>query len=117
MTFAEAAAIMIGGGSNSGLPFPNQFQYYDGETTVRDREYNYEDGKNEYIPGKDRTVPKDSIVVSYYIEYSRQHYKYQYMIYQLIIEDIDTATEEVVGVIDLQTNKEYRFQFNVRGGR
>ena len=39
------------------------------------------------------------------------------MIYQLIIEDIDTATEEVVGVIDLQTNKEYRFQFNVRGGR
>ena len=117
MTFAEAAAIMIGGGSNSGLPFPNYFQYYDWETTVRDREYNYEDGKNEYIPGKDRTVPKDSIVVSYYIEYSRQHYKYQYMIYQLIIEDIDTATEEVVGVIDLQTNKEYRFQFNVRGGR
>ena len=117
MTFAEAAAIMIGGGSNSGLPFPNYFQYYDRETTVRDREYNYEDGKNEYIPGKDRTVPKDSIVVSYYIEYSRQHYKYQYMIYQLIIEDIDTATEEVVGVIDLQTNKEYRFQFNVRGGR
>ena len=117
MTFAEAAAIMIGGGSKSGLPFPNYFQYYDWETTVRDREYNYEDGKNEYIPGKDRTVPKDSIVVSYYIEYSRQHYKYQYMIYQLIIEDIDTATEEVVGVIDLQTNKEYRFQFNVRGGR
>ena len=117
MTFAEAAAIMIGGGSNSGLPFPNYFQYYDWETTVRDREYNYEDGKNEYIPGKDRTVPKDSIVVSYYIEYSRQHYKYQYMIYQLIIEDIDTATEEVVGVMDLQTNKEYRFQFNVRGGR
>ena len=117
MTFAEAAAIMIGGGSNSGLPFPNYFQYYDWETTVRDREYNYEDGKNEYIPGKDRTVPKDSIVVSYYIEYSRQHYKYQYMIYQLIIEHIDTATEEVVGVIDLQTNKEYRFQFNVRGGR
>ena len=117
MTFAEAAAIMIGGGCNSGLPFPNQFQYYGWETTVRDREYNYEDGKNEYIPGKDRTVPKDSIVVSYYIEYSRQHYKYQYMIYQLIIEDIDTATEEVVGVIDLQTNKEYRFQFNVRGGR
>ena len=117
MTFAEAAAIMIGGGSNSELPFPNYFQYYDWETTVQDREYNYEDGKNEYIPGKVRTVPKDSIVVSYYIEYSRQHYKYQYMIYQLIIEDIDTATEEVVGVIDLQTNKEYRFQFNVRGGR
>ena len=117
MTFADAAAIMIGGGSNSKLPFPKYFQYYDWETTVQDREYNYEDGKNEYIPGKDRTVPKDSIVVSYYIEYSRQHYKYQYMIYQLIIEDIDTATEEVVGVIDLQTNKEYRFQFNVRGGR
>ena len=117
MTFAEVAAIMIGGGSNSELPFPNHFQYYDWETTVQDREYNYEDGKNEYIPGKDRTVPKDSILVSYYIEYSRQHYKYQYMIYQLIIEDIDTAAEEVVGVIDLQTNKEYRFQFNVRGGR
>ena len=117
MTFAEAAAIMIGGGSNSELPFPKDFQYYDWETTVQDREYNYEDGKDEYIPGKVRTVPKDSIVVSYYIEYSRQHYKYQYMIYQLIIEDIDTPTEEVVGVIDLQTNKEYRFQFNVRGGR
>ena len=39
------------------------------------------------------------------------------MIYQLIIEDIDTQNEEVVGIIDLQTNKEYRFQFNVRGGR
>ena len=34
MTFAEAAAIMIGGGSNSELPFPNHFQYYDWETTV-----------------------------------------------------------------------------------
>ena len=117
MTFAEAAAIMIGGGGNSGLPFPNYFQYYDWETTVQDREYNYEDGKDEYIPGEVRTVPKDSIVVSYYIQYSSQHYKYQYMIYQLIIEDIDTAAEEVVGVIDLQINKEYRFQFNVRGGR
>ena len=117
MTFAEAAAIMIGGGSNSELPFPKYFEYYDWETTDTDREYSYEDGKDEYIPGEVRTVPKDSIVVSYYIEYSRQHYKYQYMIYQLIIEDIDTAAEEVVGVIDLQTNKEYRFQFNVRGGR
>ena len=117
MTFSEAAAIMIGGGGNSGLPFPTGFQYYDRGTTVQDQEYNYEDGKDEYIPGEVRTVPKDSIVVSYYIEYSRTHYKYQYMIYQLIIEDIDTAAEEVVGAIDLQTNKEYRFQFNARGGR
>ena len=44
-------------------------------------------------------------------------YKYEYHIYQLIIEDIDTQNEEVVGIIDLQTNKECRFQFNVRGGK
>ena len=53
----------------------------------------------------------------YYIQYDSGEYKYEYHIYQLIIEDIDTAAEEVVGIIDLQTNKEYRFQFNVRGGR
>lgn len=115
MTFAEAAAIMIGGdgGNTHPLPRPNYIQYYDYQSSVQDYEY---DG-NSYVYGEYRTVPKDSIVLQYYIRYDNGGYKYKYHIYQLIIEDIDTQNEEVVGVIDLQTNKEYRFQFNVRGGR
>ena len=62
-------------------------------------------------------MPANSIVMQYYIRYEDGRYKYEYHIYQLIIEDIDTQNEEVVGIIDLQTNKEYRFQFNVRGGK
>lgn len=115
MTFAEAAAIMIGGdgGNTQSLPRPNYIQYYDYQSSVQDYEY---DGSS-YVYGEYRTVPKDSIVIQYYIRYDNGGYKYEYHIYQLIIEDIDTQNEEVVGVIDLQTNKEYRFQFNVRGGR
>ena len=115
MTFAEAAAIMIGGGSSSAteLPMPNYIQYYDYQSSVQDYEYN----GSSYVYGEYRTVPANSIVMRYYIQYDGGGYKYEYHIYQLIIEDIDTQDEEVVGIIDLQTNKEYRFQFNVRGGK
>ena len=42
MTFAEAAGIMIGGGSGSAteLPMPNYIQYYDYQSSVQDYEYN-----------------------------------------------------------------------------
>ena len=115
MTFAEAAAIMIGGGSSGAaeLPMPSYIQYYDYQSSVRDYEYT----GSSYVYGESRTVPANSIVVQYYIRYEDGRYKYEYHIYQLIIEDIDTQNEEVVGIIDLQTNKEYRFQFNVRGGK
>lgn len=115
MTFAEAAAIMLGGGSSGGseLPMPNYIQYYDYRSSVQDYEYN----GSSYIYDESRTVPANSIVIRYYIQYNNGGYRYEYYIYQLIIEDIDTTSEEVVGIIDLQTNKEYRFQFNVRGGR
>ena len=115
MTFAEAAAIMIGGGSSgvAKLPMPSYIQYYDYQSSVQDYEYN----GNSYVYGEYRTVPANSIVMQYYIRYEDGRYKYEYHIYQLIIEDIDTQNEEVVGIIDLQTNKEYRFQFNVRGGK
>ena len=115
MTFAEAAAIMIGGGSSgvAELPMPSYIQYYDYQSSVQDYEYN----GNSYVYGEYRTVPANSIVMQYYIRYEDGRYKYEYHIYQLIIEDIDTQNEEVVGIIDLQTNKEYRFQFNVRGGK
>ena len=115
MTFAEAAAIMIGGGSGSAteLPMPNYIQYYDYQSSVQDYEYN----GSSYIYGEYRTVPANSIVIQYYIRYDSGAYKNVYHIYQLIIESIDTQDEEVVGIIDLQTNKEYRFQFNVRGGK
>ena len=115
MTFAEAAAIMIGGGSSgvTELPMPSYIQYYDYQTSVQDYEYN----GSSYIYEEYRTVPANSIVMQYYIRYDSGAYKYEYHIYQLIIEDIDTPNEEVVGIIDLQTNKEYRFQFNVRGGK
>ena len=115
MTFAEVAAIMIGGGSSSAteLPMPNYIQYYDYQSSVQDYEYN----GSSYIYVEYRTVPANSIVMRYYIQYDGDRYKYEYHIYQLIIEDIDTQNEEVVGIIDLQTNKEYRFQFNVRGGK
>lgn len=115
MTFAEAAAIMLGGGSSGGfeLPMPSYIQYYDYQSSVQDYEYN----GSSYVYDEYRTVPANSIVIQYYIRYDNSGYKYEYHIYQLIIEDIDTASEEVVGIVDLQTNKEYRFQFNVRGGR
>ena len=115
MTFAEAAAIMIGRGSSSAteLPMPSYIQYYDYQSSVQDYEYT----GSSYVYGEYRTVPANSIVMQYYIRYKDGRYKYEYHIYQLIIEDIDTQNEEVVGIIDLQTNKEYRFQFNVRGGK
>ena len=115
MTFADAVAIMIGGGSSgeSKLLMPSYIQYYDYQSSVQDYEYN----GSSYIYGEYRTVPANSIVMRYYIQYEDSRYKYEYHIYQLIIEDIDTQNEEVVGIIDLQTNKEYRFQFNVRGGK
>ena len=115
MTFAEAAAIMIGGGSSGAteLPMPSYIQYYDYQSSVQDYEYN----GSSYVYGEYGTVPANSIVIRYYIQYDSGEYKYEYHIYQLIIEDIDTQNEEVVGIIDLQTNKEYRFQFNVRGGK
>ena len=113
MTFAEAAGIMINGGGASESPMPNDIRYYDYQSSVQDYEYT---GSSE-IYGESRTVPANSIVIRYYIQYDSGAYKYVYHIYQLIIEDIDTQNEEVVGVIDLQTNKEYRFQFNERGGK
>ena len=114
MTFAEAAGIMIGGsGGTSELPMPNDIRYYDYQSSVQDYEYT---GSSD-IYGESRTVPANSIVIRYYIRYDSGAYKYVYHIYQLIIEDIDTQNEEVVGIIDLQTNKEYRFQFNERGGK
>ena len=115
MNFAEANAMMNGGGSSGAteLPMPSYIQYYDYQSSVQDYEYN----GNSYVYGEHRTVPANSIVLQYYIRYEDGRYKYEYHIYQLIIEDIDTQNEEVVGIIDLQTNKEYRFQFNVRGGK
>ena len=115
MTFAEAVGIMIGGSENNIpiLPRPNDIQYYDYQSSVQD--YGY-DGTS-YTYDDYRTVPKDSIVIQYYIRYDNGGYKYVYHIYQLIIEDIDAPSEELVGIIDLQTNKEYRFQLNVRGGK
>lgn len=117
MTAEEATAIMISGGGDSTsveLPFPSYIQYYNYQSSVQDYEYN----GSEYIYGEYRDVPKDSIVIQYYIyNYETGAYKYKYDIYELIIEDIDTPNEEVVGIIDHQTNTEYRFQFNVRGGR
>ena len=115
MTFAEVAAIMLGGGSSGGpeLPMPDYIQYYDYQSSVQDYEYT----GSSYIYGESRTVPANSIVMQYHIQYDSGGYKYVYHIYQLIIEDINTQNEEVVGIIDLQTNKEYRFQFNVRGGK
>lgn len=115
MTFAETAAIMLGGGSSGGseLPMPDYIQYYDYQSSVQDYEYN--NGSWTFDPS--RIVPANSITIRYCIRYENGGYKYEYHIYQLIIEDIDTASEEVVGIVDLQTNTEYRFQFNVRGGR
>lgn len=116
MTFAEAAAYMISGGiTSSSLPFPRSFQYYDYQSQTRDYEYT----DTGAIYGEYRTIPKDSIVIMRLITYpdSDKHYKYQYEIYQLIIDSIDTTSEEVAGIIDLQSETEYRFQLNVRGGK
>lgn len=113
MTLGEAASIMIGGG-DSPLSLPDYIVYMASQTSVQDIEI--KDG--EYIYGEQRTVNKDSIVTQriFYNE-NGEAYKLTYEIYELIIEDIDTQNEEVVGIIDRQTDTEYRFQFNARGGR
>lgn len=121
MTFEDAAMLMIGGGSGggSGPPtMPHYLRYYDYQTSVN----NYSDINGEYIFEDSITVPANSIVIEYYKawrdkETGYNNYWYKYYVYQLIIEDLDTETEEVVGIIDKQTNKEYRFQFNAKGGR
>ena len=115
MTFAEVAAIMLGGGSSGGpeLPMPDYIQYYDYQSSVQDYEYN--NGSWTYSPS--RIVPANSITIRYYIRYENGNVKYKFNIFQLIIEELNTQNEEVVGIIDLQTDTEYHFQFNVRGGR
>jgi hypothetical protein len=122
MTFAEAAMIMMSGGSTppapSGPPtFPSGLTYYNYSTTISDTEYN----GSEYINGETREVPADSLVITYYITWTtgdgKNAYAYRYRIWQLIIDDVDTADEEVVGIIDKDNNKTYRFQFNTKGGR
>ena len=66
-------------------------------------------------------MPADSLVITYHITWTtsdgKNAYGYRYRIWQLIIDDINTADEEVVGVIDKDNNKTYRFQFNAKGGR
>lgn len=121
MTFEDAAMLMICGGSGggSGPPtMPHYLRYYDYQASVNG--YSYINGK--YISDESVTVPANSIVIEYYKawrdeETGYNNYWYKYYVYQLIIDDLDTETEEVVGIIDKQTDKEYRFQFNAKGGR
>lgn len=110
----------VGGGSKvtAAPTIPNSVQYIDYETSMQDYEY---DGVNDkWVYGERKTVPKDSLVFTYIKNWETdgiKSYKYLYYIYQLIIENIDTASEEVVGIIDKQTGIEYYFQFNRLGGR
>lgn len=122
MTAEESVIVMIGGAGSSGgavtkAQIPNNISYYNYQTSV----YNYGNSGSGFVSEEIRTVPKDSLVFQYYNwwydENGNSCYKYTFCIYQLIIEDIDTADEEVVGIKDLQTGKEYRFQFNEKGGR
>ena len=75
MTFAEAAAIMIGGGSSgvAKLPMPSYIQYYDYQSSVQDYEYT----GSSYVYGEYRTVPANSIVIQYYIRYEAGRYIYE----------------------------------------
>lgn len=122
MTFAEAAMIMMSGGSTpptpSGPPtFPNSLSYYNYESSTYDYSYNGTD----YVYGDSRTIPKDSIVICYYKGWydsnNKWNYWYKYRIWQLLISDIDTASEEVYGLLDVDNNKRYLFQFNDKGMR
>ena len=121
---AESALVsmLMGVGGGGGEPIkcaptlPRNIYYYNYQTSVQD--YGY-DG-NSYIYGDSRVVPKDSLVFYYYKSYiddaGKSCYWGKYLIYQLIIENIDTPSEEVIGIKDMQTGIEYMFQFNVRGG-
>lgn len=121
MTFEDAATLMICGNSGGGSApptIPRYIYYYEYQRSVQG--HSYINGK--YIPDESVTVPANSIVVEYYKYWRDEETGYtnswdKYYIYQLIIEGLDTEAEEVVGIIDKQTNKEYRFQFNVKGGR
>ena len=120
---ALVSMLMGVGGCGGGEPIkcaptlPRYIYYYNYQTSVQD--YGY-DG-NSYIYGDSRVVPKDSLVFYYYKSYiddaGKSCYWGKYLIYQLIIENIDTPSEEVTGIKDMQTEIEYMFQFNVKGGR
>lgn len=107
------------GGISPALPpsIPQSVSYYNYESSVSD--YEYDD--SEYHYSDSVTVPADSIVFTYYYSWTdddgKHHYWYKYRIWQLIIENIDTADEEVVGVVDIYAGREYRFRLNAKGGR
>lgn len=124
MTAESALVSMLMGVGGGGEPIkcaptlPSGITYYDYETSTRDLYY---DGSN-YNYSDYKTIPKDSLVIYYYKSWKDEStgkscYYYKYYIFHLIIENIDTEAEEVIGIKDMQTEIEYMFQFNVKGGR
>lgn len=120
MTAEEAIiSMLMGVGSHveAAPTIPKNLQYYDYESSIYDYCY---DGSSA-IYGETRTIPKDSLVIMYHKEWRDDNnntcYWNKYFIYQLIINDIDTESEEVTGIRDMQTGIEYMFTFNALGGR
>lgn len=117
MTSEDAAlSMLMGVGGELTLPkIPSNVRYYTYASSTSDMYY---DG-NTYTYGETREIPKDSIVFTYYSTWYNANnqycYRYIYRIYQLIIEDIDTINEEVIGIRDMQSKFDYMFQFNSRG--
>lgn len=115
MTFAEAAAIMIGGGS-SGNILENQdgkldyISYYASASSVQDYKY---DGTSSYY-GEQITTPANCIVVRRYKQWYDENgnYAYQYVYYPfgLIIENLGEVNENVTGLYDIKNEKTYSIQ-------
>lgn len=115
MTFAEAAAIMLGGGS-SGTILENQdgkldnFSYYTSESSVQDYTY---DGTTSYY-GEQITTPANCIVARRYKEWRDENgnnaYQYKYYPFGLIIENLGETNENVTGLYDIKNGKTYSIQ-------
>lgn len=115
MTFAEAAAIMLGGGSSENI-LENQdgkldnFSYYASESSVQDYKY---DGTTSHY-GEQITIPANCIVARRYKQWYDENgnYAYQYIYYPfgLIIENLGKTNENVTGLYDVKNGKTYPIQ-------
>lgn len=119
MTSEDAALSMLMGVGgepvSANLSIPDYVCFYDYSTSVQDMIY---DGNN-YNYGDVVQIPANSLALRYQKQWQNDNgvncFKYNWRVFQLIIENLDTETEEVVGLIDINNDIEYRFQFNTRG--
>lgn len=105
MTAGEAIATILGGNnessneSNDGYVLSSDYKYYEKSTTIA--------GDNQAV-----VIPSNSIVETKLVQYNKptSYAKNEYRVFQLIIDNLNTPHENVVGLINMQTGEKCMFQ-------